>query len=247
MLKFKVSRRLYPLMMVWAVLQSFWPASLSASCRQFRSFFLRLLLFSSLLFGWYVLCWRCECLQPLCLTHLFCLLLFLKDFISIAWILLFFSVIQITAPSINKQTFQYWGGYIFYMTYNCSVIANDACFGLWALLADYRGLNMEAATYEPLHTRNARWLGGGWREGTSQGKSVKHVSCPGGNFVSLSLSYKLDSGGHRAKRCSYSSQCAGLVVSYPAFCVVGTSCSIRAKQPLHESEHSAASSAEISN
>jgi hypothetical protein len=39
-----VSRRLYPLMMVWAVLQSFWPASRSASCRQWRSFFLRLLL-----------------------------------------------------------------------------------------------------------------------------------------------------------------------------------------------------------
>jgi hypothetical protein len=39
MLKFKVSRRLYPLMMVWAVLQSFWPASRSARCRQWRSFF----------------------------------------------------------------------------------------------------------------------------------------------------------------------------------------------------------------
>jgi hypothetical protein len=63
MLKFKVSRRLYPLMMVWAVLQSFWPASRSASCRQWRSFFLRLLLCISLLFGWYVPCWRCECLQ----------------------------------------------------------------------------------------------------------------------------------------------------------------------------------------
>jgi hypothetical protein len=63
MLKFKVSRQLYPLMMVWAVLHSFWPASRSASCRQWSSFFLRLLLFSSLLFGWYVvLCWRCECL-----------------------------------------------------------------------------------------------------------------------------------------------------------------------------------------
>jgi hypothetical protein len=38
MLKFKVSRRLY-LMLMWAVLQSFWPASRSASCRQWRSFF----------------------------------------------------------------------------------------------------------------------------------------------------------------------------------------------------------------
>jgi hypothetical protein len=39
MLKFKVCRRLYPLMMLWAVLQSFWPASRSASCRQWRSLF----------------------------------------------------------------------------------------------------------------------------------------------------------------------------------------------------------------
>jgi hypothetical protein len=62
MLKFKVSRRLYPLMMVWAVLQSFWPVSRSASCRQWRSFFsYTCYCFSSLLFGWYVvLCWRCN-------------------------------------------------------------------------------------------------------------------------------------------------------------------------------------------
>jgi hypothetical protein len=39
MLKFKVSWRLYPLMMLWAVLQSLWPAGRSASCRQWRSFF----------------------------------------------------------------------------------------------------------------------------------------------------------------------------------------------------------------
>jgi hypothetical protein len=47
MLKYKVSRRLYPLMMLWAVLQSFWLASRSASCRQWRSFCGR----SSNLFG----------------------------------------------------------------------------------------------------------------------------------------------------------------------------------------------------
>jgi hypothetical protein len=64
-------------MKVWVVLQSFWFASRSVSCRQWRSLFLVCYCFPSLLLAGVVLCWRCKCERRLTVLH-FCLLNLLK-------------------------------------------------------------------------------------------------------------------------------------------------------------------------